>query len=52
MEGKRYKTVIHGDFKAANIMYSRIGSEMYTRGKGSEDVSCAVYDFQWVGGGQ
>jgi hypothetical protein len=46
--GPRFKTVIHGDFKAANVMFNRAGDEICDR---ETPVECAVFDFQWVGGG-
>jgi Ser/Thr protein kinase RdoA (MazF antagonist) len=35
----RFRTLLHGDFKAANILHSADGTQ------------CAAYDFQYVGEG-
>ena len=36
----QFQTLVHGDFKAANLLFSS-----------GDTVACAAYDFQYVGGG-
>ncbi|KAJ3530385.1 hypothetical protein NM688_g7717 [Phlebia brevispora] len=55
-EIKRFGTIIHGDVKGANIVFSRNPFPPRRKGKASKDVAdssqplqCALYDLQYVG---
>jgi hypothetical protein len=42
LEDEKFQTLVHGDFKGANILFSKIGED---------GPRAAAYDFQYCGGG-
>lgn len=44
-----HRTLVHGDFKPANLLFCR--GESKGDSSGGDACSCAAYDFQYCGGG-
>jgi thiamine kinase-like enzyme len=52
----RHKTIVHGDFKSANLQFaetssSTVSTARSTQRAGEKGYDCAVVDFQYAGGG-
>lgn len=48
-QNRKYRTVIHGDYKSANMFFSKETEQASCTERGSQTV--AVIDFQYAGGG-